>query len=309
MARRKHRPRRLIPPPPRRKRVVRSVTVTFNLEGLLKEAKYAEEARRYLWDYDSAMAYERSRISEKIRSALMDASEGPFEFQDWQRVVKWRYSLSPLSPAGSLKSEGGGRFNYSEFNPTKFPPFPALYLAEKRETAMCETLGQSPAEAGALNPFELALTNAQSVSIVSVRGRMDTIIDLRHMDRLKGLVELIKDFKIPQHVIDQGTALGQKVPPVVSTLEQLRATLTEYNWRWMPILGDVPASCQNFGQMVMQAGISGILYESKLDGGLCLAGFPQNFQSSFVEIQDAGPEGIVAKRLDANSLEQVLKAS
>lgn len=302
---RRHARRRLVPAPPRRKKALPSVTVRFDLQGLLSDAQYAEQARRYLWDYDSALAFQRTSKADQIKAALLEAAEGPFEFSGWQRVVRYKYSLNPLSPAGSLVG-AGGRFNYSDFNPQQFSPFPALYAAQKRETALAEALGQPQESSGGLSPLELALAGTSSISVVSTRGRLDLVIDLRHPERLQPFVDAIKDFEIPEHVLHQAKEIGQPKPTVITTVEQLVAALIEPNWRWLPMLGDVPASCQNFGDIVRRAGIDGIVYPSKIDGEPCVAMFPGNFKESFVELVDSPPSGIVATRLDASTRALIL---
>jgi len=67
---------------------------------------------------------------------------------------------------------------------------------------------------------------------------------------------------------------------------------------------DLPSPSQVFGQIVMDAGIEGILYTSILTDKSCIVVYPQNFanSSSFVEIDDPVPADTVQKRIDAGSL-------
>jgi hypothetical protein len=78
----------------------------------------------------------RRTQSARLLAALRFAARRRYEFTDWCRIVDYRYSLAPLSVAGSLKV--GGRFNIGEdLEPATFTPFPALYVAENFETALC----------------------------------------------------------------------------------------------------------------------------------------------------------------------------
>jgi hypothetical protein len=57
------------------------------------------------------------------------------------RIVDYRYSLDPLSTAGSVRNDGG-RFNIgAALSPGAFTAFPALYVAEDYPTAFLERFG------------------------------------------------------------------------------------------------------------------------------------------------------------------------
>lgn len=68
--------------------------------------------------------------------------------------------------------------------------FPALYLAADKGTALAEVLGRDKG-ADSLTPEELALTNPDSISAVSVSGRLDAILDIRGLNNLAEFVNLI----------------------------------------------------------------------------------------------------------------------
>ena len=95
-----------------------------------------------MWESYSALQHQRSAVAEEITGALARAAGGPFPFSRWVRVVDYQFTNHPLSTAGSVKSMTGGRFNIGDIDPMKFAPFPALYLASDRDTALAETLGQ-----------------------------------------------------------------------------------------------------------------------------------------------------------------------
>jgi hypothetical protein len=74
------------------------------------------------------------------------------------------------------------------------------------------------------------------------------------------------------------------------------------------MLYDVPSTCQVFGGIVMNAGIEGILYNSAINQGECLAIFPQNFlnSSSFLELDDEPPSAEVQRRIDSTNFDSIL---
>ncbi|MBS0637793.1 MAG: RES domain-containing protein, partial [Verrucomicrobia bacterium] len=239
------------------------------------------------------------KIADQIHLALLEAASGPYEFTGWQRQVRYKYSLSPLSPKGSL-IEPGGRFNIPDMNPDQIPPFPSLYIAEDKETTLQEA-GQQPTDTSELSPLDLALIKKDSISIVSVSGKLASIIDLHQPDKLKSFLNLIKGFSIPKTILQTAKKIGLDDPLTVQSVNALLESLLEPNWRAMCMQLDVPANCQIFGQLVANAGICGILYPSKFTKKKCLAIFPQNFDSEdYVVVDGDTPVGAVS-RLDAKA--------
>lgn len=271
---------------------------TFSARDLDRWETQKEKILRYYWDLYSALAYERRKIDDQIKIALLEAACGPYEFNKWQRQVRYKYSLSPLSPKGSL-IEPGGRFNIPTMNPDQIPSFPALYIAEDKETTLQEA-GQQNNDSRNLSALDLALIKKDSISIVSVSGKLESIIDLQHPAKLKQFLNLIKGFSIPKNIIQSARKIGLESPSTVQNLNALIDSLLEPNWRAMCMQLDVPANCQIFGQLVANAGIGGILYPSKFTKKNCLAIYPQNFEGdSFVAIEGDSPVGAVS-RLDTN---------
>lgn len=272
---------------------------SFSTEDLHRWEKQKEKILRYHWDLYSAFAYERHKITDQLRTALLEATIRPYEFNGWQRQVRYKYCLTPLSPKGSL-IEPGGRFNIPDVNPAQIPPFPALYIAEDKETTLQES-GQQNQPSQGLSALDLALIRKDSISIVAVHGKLESIIDLHQPKNLKPFLNLIKGFSIPKQIFQIAKKIGLDPSLTVKSLSSLLDTLLEPNWRAMCMQFDVPANCQIFGQMVANAGITGILYPSKFTNKKCLAIYPQNFDSaSFVNIQGDTSEGTVS-RLDAGT--------
>jgi len=241
-----------------------------------------------------------------LLDALRTGAGGPFEFDGWSRIVDYRYSLAPLSTAGSVKAEGG-RFNVGHhLSPGAFTPFPALYLGEDYATAYQERFGLVPGTTAAgLSAAELALRKPDSFTQVQVRGRLDLVLDIGDPQALKPFVEVIRTFVLPAHVTKVARQLGLRRPPgLVRSVAALQRQLLHRHWRMLPMQFDLPANTQVFGRMAVAAGMHGILYPSVRHSGMrCLALYPQNWRDSgsFVEVADAVPAEARIVRLDADT--------
>ena len=242
------------------------------------------------------------QIIEQLRKALLNAAEGPLSFENWQRTVKYKYALEPLSARGSLR-DPGGRFNIGEIDPIKFTPFPALYFAEGKDTALQEMLCHNFKPSSGLTPYDFALTKTVSITIVSISGILDRVINLNHPKKLKDFIDLIKNFKIPPHLFKAARKLKLPPPGLILTMANLMKFLLDSKWRAQPMQSDVPAAPQIFGQLVYESGIEGIVYPSKFTGNDCLAVYPKNFDgsTSYVQLDDDPPEGTKFKRLDSST--------
>ncbi|MBI4242815.1 MAG: RES domain-containing protein, partial [Planctomycetes bacterium] len=203
---------------------------------------------------------------------------------------------------GSL-NDPGGRFNIGDINPSQFPPFPALYLAFDKDTALQELLSQpiNPQEEKLkLDPLDFALTSPDSITVVSLSGFLDSIINLKEPKKLQPFVDLIKEFTIPDDLKKTAKEIGEHDPDLIRTVSKLVDALLDPNWRLWSMQFDVPVSSQIFGQLVAEAGIEGILYTSKFTGKDCLTIFPQNFDDtngSFIQLDDEAPAEIKIRRL------------
>ncbi len=282
--------------------------VTYLLESgsadsMRKAKQITEEQIKFEYEYYAALARQRSAIRDEISQSLIKPSI-PYEIKRWQRAVKYKYSLHPLSVSGSL-SFIGGRFNTGENVNSEVPIFPALYLAEDKDTALQEHLGQGNIanNKSKLTPREIALTHPASETIVSVSGAFDQIFDLTNIKNLKHFIELIKNFSITPQLIKDAKKLGKENLLLVKTPRMLHNTLLASNWREHPSNYDVPASSQIFGHLIYLAGIEGILYPSKFTRKLCLALFPRNFVNtdSFICLDDDLPHEKIPKKINANN--------
>jgi len=273
------------------------------ISDILRSKRYFEQLVELHWEYYSELAFQRNQIREQLKSSLRDKAQ-PFAFPRWQRIVRYKYSLVPLSTKGSLV-DPGGRFNVGDIDRARYPAFPALYIASDRGTALAEVLGRQES-AGSLTPEELALTKPDSITAVSVSGKLESVIDIRGRDNLGGFVNLIKDFRLSKSLIVKARRFRFPLR-LVRTTTELGAALEQPDWRNWPMVYDVPSTCQVFGSLVMNAGIEGILYSSTITQRACLAIFPQNFlnSSSFIELDDAVPDAKVQRRIDSGNFKDV----
>jgi hypothetical protein len=272
--------------------------------------QHTEAVLRYHWDYYSELAFQRKRVESQLRDALNQHCISDFKFERWQRAVKYRYGLHPLCTLGSL-ADPGGRFNIGDLDAQNFPTFSALYIAEDKDTALQEALGQVPLSPEVpLSARELALTNPQSETIVSVSGGIDRVFDLRSAAPLKAFAELVREFELSPDLKKRAAKLGQPAPTLARSPSDILATLLDSHWRVAPQRFDIPADPQIFGHLVYLADIGGILYPSKFTSKKCLAVFPDKFAatSSVVSMDDPVPHERVPTKVDASSYEDCLRS-
>lgn len=207
------------------------------VSDIVKSKRLYEELVEFHWCYYSELAFQRKKIREQLNSSLRNAAAG-FQFSGWQRVVRYKYSLDPLSAKRSL-FDPGGRFNVGGIDSTRYPMFAALYLAADKSTALAEVLGREK-NAGSFTPEELALSKPDSITAVSVSGNLDAVLDIRVSGSLSGLVNLIKDFKLSRPLMAEARRLGWSPLRLITTVGELKTVLMLDNWRNWPTLYDVP---------------------------------------------------------------------
>jgi RES domain-containing protein len=255
------------------------------------------------WQWYIEIGRQRTKVIDEIHRTLQAVSI-PFTFSGWRRSVRYKWSLSPLSSKGSL-GVPGGRFNIGDIDETLFQKFPALYLAEDVDTALCEMLGPRRNAFERLDEFDLALVEEKSLTIIAAYGELESIIDLNNPNCLNKFVELIKSFQVSETLQTMAKEVNIDIGAgAVKTVTDLMTTLMNPNWRQFPMHVDLPANSQIFGQLVRGAGIEGILYPSKHTNRDCLGIFPENLKGgdSFVEIMDKEvPQGVSPKRLDSKT--------
>ena len=220
-----------------------------------------EQLVQFHWEYYSALENQRIRIYDSLTKSLRERA-APFELSKWQRVVKYKYALHPLGTNGSVV-DPGGRFNIGEINKTRYPVFPALYVASDKRTALAELLGRSTS-GQSLTPEEVALTKPDSIAAVSVSGHLDAVLDIGDDRNLAAFVALIKGFRLPPTLTSKASRLGFP-PRIIKTVQELTTVLHASDWRNWPALYDTPAACQIFGRIVLDAQVEGVLLPANLD--------------------------------------------
>lgn len=260
-------------------------------EASIRRARIRNEAYiAWSWQHYCELAYHQRAIADALHRALGHACR-PFAFHHWQRAVRYKYSLHPMSTLGSTVHYGG-RFNMGRAINSLIPSFPALYLASERDTALLEALGQPRTGVQGLTPHDLALANPQSETIVSVSGELDEVVDLVELsEHLKPFVELMSGFTLSPQLRRSAKRLGMPDVSVINNVDDLVDNLLQDNWRRIPANQDIPANGQIFGQIVREAGIAGIRYPSKMTGKDCVVVFPSNFLGTtcWLRLDDEAP--------------------
>jgi hypothetical protein len=160
---------------------------------------------------------------------------------------------------------------------------------------------------GFLTPEELALTKSTSITIVSVSGKLESVLDIRERSNPTPFVNLVKGFRLSKSLVRQARKVRERLR-LVRTARELGDALEKRDWRNWPMIYDVPATCQVFGSLVMNAGIEGIRYDSSITGRECIAIFPQNSlnSSSFVKLNDPVPTKMVQTRADSSNFRNIV---
>ncbi len=140
---------------------------------------------------------QRAASHEELCDALRSAGSVDIQVDGWARVCDYRWSLTPLSPAGSLK-EIGGRFNIgSDLDRARGQQFPALYIAEDVDTACAEFFGGVPESiTGPLQIQEFALRRKTSFTTFTLRGRVENVLDLRTSSSLRDFAKIIAALQV-----------------------------------------------------------------------------------------------------------------
>lgn len=288
---------------PLQKKKIKSFSSNFLLEtGTIADIRAAKknlssQLNQY-WNYYSELAQQRSALQEQLTEALLLRSQ-PYQFKHWQRAVKYKYSFHPLSVAGSLNGIGG-RFNTGLGVNPELPSFPCLYLAENKDTALQEQLGQQNNTISGLTPRELALTAPHSETIVCVSGKLEKIFDLTKAKQLLPYLKITKNFVLSKKTSLIADQFNLAKPNMIKTTRQLLRIFLQSKWRILPSHFDIPAHSQIFGHLIYIAGIEGILYPSKFTKALCLALFPKNFSGtqSYIQLDDPTPHSKIPTKID-----------
>jgi hypothetical protein len=233
----------------------------------------------YLWYFE--LEAQRAAHEAELLDALRKIPGEDVDLTGWGRALHYTYSHTPLSCVGSLKWVGG-RFNYgAEIDSTRFPPFPALYLAEDFETGLRELHGLTREETrGGLNAQELSLCSERGLAWVRVEGRVGNIFDFTRISNLKAFTEVIAPFQLSKQVREMEEQMGLKAMTVITDAAHLHSTCMVEGWRAYPAMWSTPSNSQLIGHLSAQAGFEGILYSSTRTGKKNLALFTRQFKNS-----------------------------
>ena len=274
----------------------------FTLKDIRLSIQRYDAIATYFCEHYSYFTNQRSLIIDDLKKSLLESCK-PFNFHAWQRIVDCQFSLKPLSAKGSILNMPGGRFNIGSIDEIKYPTFSALYLAENREIAYKEKhdlYKTNPTDG--LTSEELALTS-DSISIFNVEGKINNVLMIEESS-LKKFFSLVKNIKLPRHLIQDAKRLHIPVVLQVKSTKGLVKSILYPHWKEWPMILGIPSSSQILGQICFAAGIEAISYPSKMNSNKkCLAIFPNNLanSASYVEIPDAPHLEPVYKRLDSTT--------
>jgi len=250
---------------------------------------------------------ENAQNHDKICAALQSIPSVEVNVDGWVRVTDYRWSLTPLSPAGSTKGIGG-RFNIGDdLDRARHQQFPALYIGKTFETGMCEFFG-SPlsSKTGPLTLHELSLRRQTSFTTFSLRGRVEHVLDLRSHRHLRPFIEIVRHFRLLMETQRLGRTTKLTPYKLVKSTQELwnNVLAPPVVWRGEPNALGIPAASQIFGRFAQDSGFEAVLYPSQQGGEECLAVYSQNFANSNSRIEVVGkfPEGATCTVLDKDNI-------
>ncbi len=251
---------------------------------------------------------ERQRVKnyDALCAALRTMPPEPIGVDQWVRVTDWQWSMTPLSPAGSIKGIGQ-RFNIGrELDRARGQAFPSLYIACDEDTAYREYFGGPLASSfGRMTRGDLALRSTASFTTFSLRGRVEQVFDARTPGNLKPFLKIISRFEVSTDTRRYASAMRLPHRPLLRKTEDLwkRLVAAPSSWRTEPQMSGIPAASQLFGRFVRDAGFEAVLYLSQKGGRECLAVFPENFprSESCIEVSGKAPVAAICTRMDKDN--------
>ena len=273
----------------------------FSLENLTRWTQLSSDLDELQAILFFGLQPEQRRLRPELIAALHAEQRVEHRMQRWVRNVAYRYSLEPLSAAGSLHGYGG-RFNPgNDLDAGTLRPFPALYIAQDVETAFREKF-QLPSSAGidGLRPEELALTQIGSFLTLVVNGVLRNVFDMTSPRSLAGIARILGRIKMPERArrLQKKLGISTRALSMVRTGPHLHAAALHLNWRALPAQFGLPAPSQVLAELIREASFDGILYSSTKGSGRCVAIFPDRLSAdSYVELADAAPPTATLTRL------------
>lgn len=286
---------------PRNKRRVSSRIETtrvvldiFTERDMARWSERSHDAQRYSDRVYFDLERQRAQHHDELCEALRAAQPIEFDLESWTRITDYRWSLAPLSSAGSVNGIGG-RFNIGrDLDRARNQEFPALYIAADLDTAFREFFGGVPETAkNGLLLQEFALRRTTSFTTFSLRGRLENVLDLRDAKGLREFAGIISKFRVSADTTRFARQINLRPRSLIRSPKELlaRILMPPDAWRAEPQLFGIPAANQILGRFARDAGFEAILYPSQQGGTLCSAIFPQNVRNggSHIEVVGGAP--------------------
>ncbi len=246
---------------------------------------------------------QRAGRHEELCASLRAVPAITVSVDGWVRVTDWRWNLTPLSPAGSLRGIGG-RFNIgSDLDRARGQAFPCLYIAHDVDTAYREYFGGPLlSHSGQLTLGDLALRRPTSFTTFSLRGTLEQVFDLRQHNGLAAFTRIIARFDVSSDTKAFARKTNVQPRQLIATPHQLwkKLLVKPAGWRAEPQVHGIPAASQIFGRFVRDAGFDALIYPSQQGETTCVAVFPENLRSSTSRIEVVGtvPPGATCTVMD-----------
>lgn len=285
----------------------RVVLDVFTERDMERWSERSEDGQRYSDRVYFDLERQRAEHYEELCCALRAAEAVEVDLDSWARVTDYRWSLSPLSPSGSLNGIGG-RFNVGrELDRARNQEFPALYLAADLDTAFREFFGGAPeTQKGGLLLQEFALRRRTSFTTYSLRGRLENVFDLRSAKGLQAFGAIIGRFRLSADTIRSARKMNLRPRSLIRNSKELLARVLgpPEVWRAEPQLFGIPAANQILGRFIRDAGFEAIVYPSQQGGTMCLAVFPESIRNgdSRIEVVGGAPAGARCLIMDKDDL-------
>ena len=247
---------------------------------------------------------QRAARHPELCNALRQTPGRKVDVTGWVRLVNFKFSNSPLSPAGSLVW-AGGRFNFGQAtDPSRFEPFPALYVAVDFVTAFCEYHQLKPTDTkNGLSPQELSLQKPGSWVTLSLKGHVNNVFDLTKPSSVAPFCKIIGKFVLSDRVRELESKAGIEQSRLLRTPKDLVHSLSHENWQAKTAQFDLPSNSQVFGKLLVDSGFEGVLYRSSKTNKKCLAVFTRQLAGSdtVIALHDDRPPGIDHCELNASN--------
>src|ERR1700685_4153976 len=176
---------------------------------------------------------QRAKSYDALCDSLRATPAVAIDVQGWARVTDWRWNMTPLSGAGSLKGIGG-RFNIgNDLDRARTQAFPCLYLAQDVETAFGEYFGGPLTTAkGPLSLGEFALRRNSSFTTFLLGGHLEQVFDLRSQGSLKAFANITNAFDISS--LTKAAIRAARLPPrrIIGSTNELWHRLLDAPEAW-----------------------------------------------------------------------------